>query len=150
MNRRSQRGAAAFECALILVLFLSLIPVPIYFGKAFLSYNVLHKAAGNAALLFAQAEEAEVTDPNRAGTLRAQALGLISADTAESRLSVPVGSAYLSCDNSSCGSISPPSTLSLSINMQFSVPELDALVAAAISADTLVEIEGSVKVPYAN
>ena len=105
---RRQRGIAAVEFAVILPLLVILLTFPIFFGRLFMHYSVIQKAAHDAAMYYARIPKVEMSSQTRSLAAVAVAQSNIDAELAE--LNPGGGRApvvQFRCDDGPCGDSAP-------------------------------------------
>lgn len=109
-TRRFQRGIAAVELAIILPVMLTLLTVPLYFGRVFWHYTVAQKAAHDATRYMSDLPLTEFSSTARIGFALAVAREIAKREMSDfnpDSSPVPIdfqceyASGYATCDTSS-------------------------------------------------
>lgn len=109
--RRRQRGSAAVELALILMLLFGLLTVPLLFGRVFMHYSMAQKAAHDAARFLASVPQRDIRwarlDGREIGAAAlARSIAHDMLGEANTGMAVPTVDVY--CDGDTCiGDVTP-------------------------------------------
>jgi Flp pilus assembly protein TadG len=108
-GRRAQRGVAAVEMAIVMVVMLLITAGMIEFGRTFWYFNALSKATRGAARVVSGVSTTDLADATkRAAALEsAQNLAVSVANGAGVRPAISTGNVLITCDGGSCGAASP-------------------------------------------
>ena len=117
MSARSprQRGIAAVELALLLPAFILLLALPLLLGRAFYQYQVMQKAAHDAARYLSSCATIDLKTPARTAAVVAAARAIATAE-----LDGPAAGAYapvigILCDGGVCAGFVAPATVTVEI-----------------------------------
>ncbi|GJJ03830.1 hypothetical protein RugamoR64_43680 [Duganella rhizosphaerae] len=112
---RRQRGIAAVEMALMLPLFLVLLALPLFLGRALYHYQLAHKAAHDAARYLSSCSTLDFKSPSRTTGLQAAARAIVAAELAGSSAGSSAPTVGVSCDGGPCAGLVVPTTVSVQI-----------------------------------
>lgn len=149
--RRKQDGAAAVESAFILIIMLTLLTVPLLFGRVFLHYSMAQRAAHDAARLLATAPQRDILwyklDGGEVGSAAlARAIArheLSEALTGRARPSVDVF-----CDGETCTGDVLPSKIQVIVKMSI-VDMLFGGLTSTYTGDSGIQVRADVTMTYA-
>ena len=108
-SRQAQRGVAAVEMAIVMVVMLLITAGMIEFGRTFWYFNALSKATRGAARVVSGVSTSDLADAaTRAAALSsAQNLAVRVANGAGVRPAITIDNVLITCDGGSCGAASP-------------------------------------------
>lgn len=108
-GRRAQRGVAAVEMAIVMVVMLLITAGMIEFGRTFWYFNALSKATRGAARVVSSVSTTDLADATRraAALESAKNLAVSVANGAGVRPAIGTGNVLITCDGGSCGAGSP-------------------------------------------
>lgn len=148
-TRRRQRGVAAVEFALLATVLVFLMAFPIFLGRYFWHYTVVHKAAHDGARYLSTISEAEMREPDLALAADAIAKGIVKEELADLRpgtyapkVSVICGTATL-CHGVEGGALPPTVTVTVEVSM------FDTVFRVVPTGTRGLPIKAVVEVPYA-
>lgn len=145
-KRKTQRGVAAVELALILPLLVGMLALTIFFARVFWHYTVAQKAAHDAARYVATVPQTEMHATRIAATMSI-AEQLLDEELADLNPGdIPV-SPFVLCDGWNCNGITTPTTISVRVQMQMTDPMFGPMVQLFTGQDSLV-ITAIVHMPY--
>ncbi|MBV6324405.1 TadE/TadG family type IV pilus assembly protein [Duganella violaceipulchra] len=112
---RRPRGIAAVEMALILPVFVLLLALPLFLGRALYHYQIMHRAAHDAARYLASCATIDYKSPARVADVQAAARTLVAAELAGASAGSYPPAVGVNCDGGLCGGFAVPTTVSVQI-----------------------------------
>lgn len=136
--RRSQRGSAAVEAALLMPVMLVLLVFPLLLGRIFWHYAVLQKAAHDAARYLSSVPIAEMKSNQRGPFAAALARDIVVAETAELYGGADsIVSITILCGDGVCD-VGPQATVTVLVRMRMYDPVFGDLTRGIIGEDGLL------------
>lgn len=150
-RRRSEKGIAAIEMAVILPVLIILLAVPLFLGRVFWHYTVAQKAAHDAARFLSTATQVEMRTPGAGATEAAAAAlarAIVIAETADLN---PGGDNSViidvHCDLGTCG-LGVPTNVRIWVRFRMTDPIFRTFTSAFTGDDGLL-IQADVTMRYA-
>jgi Flp pilus assembly protein TadG len=148
--RRRQRGSAAVELALILMLLFGLLTVPLLFGRVFMHYSMAQKAAHDAARFLASAPQRDIRwarlDSSEIGVAAlARAIARETLAEANTGLAVPAVDVY--CDGETCIGNTTPTKVQVIVRMSI-YDGLFGMHTGTYTGDYGLALRADVSMPY--
>ena len=142
-----QQGVAAVEFVLIVPILVMLVALPLFFGRVFMHYSVIQKAALSAAMYYATVPVSDVNTQARALEVEKIAIGLVSDQITELRPGKNTKPVYqVKCDGGPCGWGTPTN-----ITMHIRVVMYDDVFSVytwKLGTTKGIRLEAEVTVPY--
>jgi hypothetical protein len=147
LTRRTQRGVAAVEMALVLPILATLLAVPLFLGRVFWHYTAAQKAAHDAVRYLSSASAYEMTSLQLVGgrevPVAALAREIAAIETAQLNPGRRRHAITVQCDGIDCNGISVPRIVRVHVSMQmydvflgsFSAGTIPALEGITLTAD---------------
>ena len=148
-GRQRQAGIAAVEFAVILPILIILLTFPIFFGRIFMNYSVVQKAAHDAALYYSGIPQSEMDSSTVSREAEAVAESIALAETAEIAASSGSGGPpviEVLCDGGPCGT-GRPKEISIHIRMRMYDDFFNDFTWLAVGSNGIL-IESKVVMPY--
>ena len=148
--RTRQAGHAAIELALTMAASLIVLPVLLFFGRAFWQYNAMQKAAYQAARFMAAVPAAQIVDPIAAPAARAVAQQMLIDASDAVGLDVALTSTGIEvrCDGTECvgGGVAKPQRIEVTARLYVNgfgfdvdsgtlAPDVSSQLSIAVSAN---------------
>lgn len=120
MNRpdpiRRRRGIAAVEMALILPVFVLLLALPLFLGRALYHYQIMHRAAHDAARYLSSCAAPELRSPARTAAVVAAARAIATAELEGTAAGSGAPAIGVSCDGAPCTGLALPTVITVQIS----------------------------------
>ena len=110
-----QRGVVAVEMALMLPLFLVLLALPLFLGRALYHYQLSHKAAHDAARYLSSCAALDFKSPARAADVVAAARAIAAAELDGSSAGTYAPVVSVNCDGGQCTGFLVPTTVGVQV-----------------------------------
>jgi hypothetical protein len=151
--RRTQRGIAAVEMALVLPILVVLLSAPLFLGRIFWHYAAAQKAAHDAVRYLSAASRSEMrTNQLVAGEppVVAVARYIVAQETAQLNPGPDQLSTLVECDDENCDGLAVPAVVRVRVRMRmydlifgsFTARTLPGLDAAMLTADVRMRYVG--------
>jgi Tfp pilus assembly protein PilW len=136
--RRSQRGIALIELAVILPVILLLLTVPLFVGRVCWHYTAAQKAAHDAARYMSEVPLNDMKNSARAGFAAALARDIAEAELSDLNPGPSPMSVLIQCDGISCDGLSTPTTVRAVVRVAMFDNVFPAFTAGLVGDDGLL------------
>ncbi|WP_332853668.1 TadE family protein [Duganella sp. S19_KUP01_CR8] len=113
---RRPRGIAAVEMALILPTFVLLLALPLFLGRALYHYQIMHRAAHDAARYLSSCTALELRTPARTAAVVAAARAIAAAELEGTHAGSSAPAVSISCDGAQCTGLLLPTVITVQIS----------------------------------
>ena len=145
--RRTQRGVAAVELALILPIVVVVLTVPLFFGTLFWHYSAAQSAAYDAARYLSSASLEEIRDPNKVGAVVSQVRDIVAEEVAELTPGLYAPDVAVLCNVGNCNGFSTPTTVRVIVEVYMTDTIFLGITEALLGRDHFL-LRADVSLPY--
>ena len=120
--RRTARGVAAVEFAIMLPILVVLLSAPLYIGRVLWQYTAAQKSAHDAAQYLASIPDIEMRSPALTVPATAVAGDMVAAELADFTAGDYPPLVTILCDGAICGGYTVPTMVSVNVQMRVQDP----------------------------